>query len=102
MKARWTIAVVLAVALLVLSGCGRRHSTPYYGVATKMNLDRQVINPEAPDDPDLPAEVSGPIGQSIYKRHADTYDRAIPKSLLKEEREIKIPGLETILGLGGE
>ncbi|MDA2916792.1 hypothetical protein MYX64_08150 [Nitrospinae bacterium AH_259_B05_G02_I21] len=84
MKARWTVTVVVLVAGVVLSGCSRRQSAPYHGVATEMNFGRQVINPKAPDNPELPAEVSGPIGQSIYKRQADTYDKPVPDCLFAE------------------
>lgn len=83
MKSLWTIAVVVLAAGVVFSGCSRRHSTKYHGVATEMNFGRQVINPKAPDNPEPTAEVSGPIGESIFKRRADTYKWSIPEWLLK-------------------
>ena len=78
MKPLWTIAIAALLAGLMLSACSRSQSTPYHGVATEMNFGRQVINPKAPDNPELPAEVSGPIGESILKRRGDTYDKPIP------------------------
>ncbi len=78
MKPLWTIAIAALLAGLMLSACSRRQSTPYHGAATGMNFGRQVINPKAPDNPELPAEVSGPIGESIFKRRAFTYDQSIP------------------------
>lgn len=84
MKPRWTIAVAVLLAGALLGACSRRQSTPYHGVTTKMNFGRQIINPKAPDNPELPAEVSGPTGQSIYKRRADTYDKPIADCLFAE------------------
>lgn len=84
MKPLWTIAIAALLAGLMLSACSRQHSTPYHGVATDMNFGRQVINPKAPDNPELPAEVSGPRGESIFKRRADTYDKPIPDCLFTE------------------
>jgi hypothetical protein len=84
MKAPWSIAVAVIVAGLVVSACSRQHSTRYHGVAKAMNFERQVINPKAPDDPKLPAEVAGPLGQSISKRHADTYKTPVPDCLFVE------------------
>ncbi len=78
MKPLWTIAIAALLAGLMLSACSRRQSTPYHGAPTGMNFGRQVINPKAPDNPELPAEVSGPIGESIFKRRAVTYDNLIP------------------------
>lgn len=84
MKPLWTIAVAAILAGTLVSACSRQHSTPYHGVATEMNFGRQVINPNAPAHPELPAEVSVPIGESIYKRHADTYDKPVPDCLFDE------------------
>ncbi|MDV2503276.1 MAG: hypothetical protein RX318_04945 [bacterium] len=84
MKPLWTIAIAALLAGLMVSACSRRQSTPYHGVATEMNFGRQVINPKAPDNPEPTAEVSGPIGQSIFKRHADTYDKPVPDCLFAE------------------
>jgi ABC-type oligopeptide transport system substrate-binding subunit len=84
MKPLWTIAIAALLAGLMLSACSRQHSTPYHGVATDMNFGRQVINPKAPDNPELPAEVSGPIGESIFKRRVDTYGKPIPDCLFTE------------------
>ena len=93
MKPLWTIAIAALLAGLMLSACSRRQSTPYHGAPTVMNFGRQVINPKAPDNPELPAEVSGPIGESIFKRRAVTYDNLIPDCLFEESCDYGIgPG----------
>jgi hypothetical protein len=52
-----------------------------------MNFDSQVINPEAPTDDELKEGVPGPVGESIYRRHSDTYKEAIPKTDLTEKTD---------------
>jgi len=80
MKKLWTIGIIGLLAAFFLTACSRAQSTPYHGVAYKMNFGRQIINPEAPAEEELPA-ASGTIGEEIYKRHADTYKQAIPLRL---------------------
>lgn len=84
MKRLLTIGLMGLAAGLLLAACSRTHISEYHGVAYKMNFDRQVINPEAPTDDELKEEVPGAIGESIYRRHSDTYKEAIPKHLLRE------------------
>ena len=80
MKKFWTIGIIVLMAAFFLTACSRAKTSPYHGVAYKMNFGRQIINPEAPTEDELPAS-SGAIGEEIYKRHADTYKRAIPERL---------------------
>ena len=80
MKRFWTIGIIGLMAAFFLTACSRAQSTPYHGVAYKMNFGRQIINPEAPAEDELPAS-SGAVGEEIYKRHADTYKQAIPLRL---------------------
>ncbi len=80
MKKFWTIGIIGLMAAFFLTACSRAKTSPYHGVAYKMNFGRQIINPEAPTEDELPAS-SGAIGEEIYKRHADTYKRAIPEPL---------------------
>ncbi|MFQ5874506.1 MAG: hypothetical protein ACE5JL_11995 [Dehalococcoidia bacterium] len=89
MKQLWTIIVVVGLFLAgaLLTACSRAHMSPFHGVPTAMNWPRQVINPEAPTDPTPSEEVAGPIGEDIHRRYSDTYKRAIPPSLFREERE---------------
>ena len=80
MKKFWTIGTIGLMAAFFLTACSRAHTSEYHGVAYKMNFGRQIINPEAPTEDELPAS-SGAIGEEIYKRHADTYKQAIPERL---------------------
>ncbi len=80
MKKFWTIGIIGLMAAFFLTACSRAHTTEYYGVAYKMNFGRQIINPDAPAEEELPAS-SGAVGEEIYKRHADTYKQAIPERL---------------------
>jgi ABC-type oligopeptide transport system substrate-binding subunit len=84
MKRLLTIGTIGLLAALMLTACSRVHHHKYYGVPYKMSFERQVINPNAPTDDELKEEVFGPVAQSIYRRHSDTYKEAIPKSLTKE------------------
>ena len=77
MKKFWTIGIIVLLAAFFLTACSRAKTSPYHGVSSKMNFGRQIINPEAPAEEELPA-TSGAIGEEIYKRHADTYKQAIP------------------------
>ncbi len=80
MKRFWTIGIIVLMVAFFLTACSRAHTSDYHGVAYKMNFGRQIINPEAPAEEELPA-TSGAIGEEIYKRHADTYKQAIPLRL---------------------
>jgi len=80
MKKFWTIGIIGLMAAFLLAACSRAQTSPYHGVSSKMNFGRQIINPEAPAEEELPA-ASGAIGEEIYKRHADTYKQAIPLRL---------------------
>ena len=80
MKKFWTIGIIVLLAAFFLTACSRAKTSPYHGVSSKMNFGRQIINPEAPAEEELPA-TSGAIGEEIYKRHADTYKQAIPLRL---------------------
>ena len=80
MKKFWTIGIIVLLAAFFLTACSRAKTSPYHGVSSKMNFGRQIINPEAPAEEELPA-TSGAIGEEIYKRHADTYKQAIPERL---------------------
>lgn len=75
---------VLVLAGALMTACSRRHTSPYQGAATKMNFGRQVINPKAPTDPDLPQEVTGTTAQSVYQRYSDTFKKAVPDCLFEE------------------
>ena len=80
MKKFWTIGITGLMVAFFLTACSRAQTNPYHGVSSKMNFGRQIINPEAPAEEELPA-TSGAIGEEIYKRHADTYQQAIPRNL---------------------
>ncbi len=81
MKRSWTIGIIVLMVAFFLTACSRAHTSDYHGVASKMNFGRQIINPDAPAEEELPA-TSGAIGEDIYKRHADTYKEAIPSKLI--------------------
>lgn len=86
MKRLFTMTMI-GLAALALSACSRTHMSPYTGVAGNMNFTGQVINPKAPTDDELKEETSGEIAQSTYRRYADTYKEAIPKSLRPEAEQ---------------
>ena len=80
MKKFWTIGTIGLMAAFFLTACSRAHRSEYHGVTYKMNFGRQIINPDAPAEEEMPAS-SGTIGEETYKRHADTYKQAIPETL---------------------
>lgn len=84
MKRLLTIGTIGLLAAFLLSACSRVHHNELYGVPYKMAFEKQVINPNAPTDDELKEEVFGPLAESIYRRHSDTYKVSIPKSLTKE------------------
>jgi hypothetical protein len=87
MKRLLTIGIIGIAACFLLSACSRAHISEYHGAAYNMNFDSQVINPEAPTDDELKEGVSGPVGESIYRRHSDTYKEAIPKTDLTDKKD---------------
>jgi ABC-type oligopeptide transport system substrate-binding subunit len=80
MKRLLTSIIIALLGGGLLTACSRAHRSEYHGVTYKMNFGRQIINPDAPAEEELPAS-SGAIGEEIYKRHADTYKQAIPERL---------------------
>jgi hypothetical protein len=79
----WYRSALLLLAVFALGACSRARVSPYHGVASKMNFERQIINPKAPTDERIPEEVPGEIAQSIYKRYFDSYKLSIPEKHLR-------------------
>ena len=88
MKKFWTIGILMLMVAFFLTACSRASKSPYYGAAYKMNFGRQIANPEASSEEELPA-TSGAIAEQVYQRHADTYDQPIPPRLQPVGGEVR-------------
>lgn len=77
MKRLLTSIIIALLGGGLLTACSRAHRSEYHGVASKMNYQRQIVNPQAPINKEL-APSTGDIGEKIYRRYSDSYLHPIP------------------------